>query len=35
MATSPEMRAIEHHRGAGLEGQLNIKTKPRGPDPAA
>jgi uncharacterized protein (DUF1330 family) len=35
MATSPEMRAIEHHRSAGLEGQLNIKTKPRGPDPAA
>jgi len=30
MATSDEMRAIEHHRRAGLAGQLNIKTKPRG-----
>ena len=30
MATSPEMRAIEHHRAAGLAGQLNIRTKPRG-----
>jgi uncharacterized protein (DUF1330 family) len=30
MATSTEMRAIEHHRSAGLAGQLNIKTKPRG-----
>lgn len=29
MATSPEMRAIEHHRSAGLAGQLNIRTKPR------
>ena len=29
MATSPEMRAIEHHRAAGLAGQLNIRTKPR------
>lgn len=28
MATSPEMRAIEHHRAAGLAGQLNIRTKP-------
>lgn len=28
MATSPEMRAIEHHREAGLAGQLNIRTKP-------
>jgi len=27
MATSPEMHAIEHHRKAGLAGQLNIKTK--------
>lgn len=31
MATSPEMRAIEHHRAAGLAGQLNIKTRPIGP----
>jgi uncharacterized protein (DUF1330 family) len=31
MATSAEMRAIEHHRRAGLAGQLNIKTKPRDP----
>jgi uncharacterized protein (DUF1330 family) len=29
MATSPEMHAIEHHRTAGLAGQLNIRTKPR------
>jgi uncharacterized protein (DUF1330 family) len=29
MATSPQMHAIEHHRSAGLAGQLNIKTKPR------
>jgi uncharacterized protein (DUF1330 family) len=29
MATSPEMQAIEHHRKAGLAGQLNIRTKPR------
>ncbi len=29
MATSPEMHAIEHHRKAGLAGQLNIRTKPR------
>jgi len=28
MALSPEMHAIEHHRKAGLAGQLNIKTKP-------
>ena len=27
MATSPEYRAIEKHRAAGLEGQLNIRTK--------
>jgi hypothetical protein len=26
---SPEMRAIEHHRTAGLAGQLNIRTKPQ------
>lgn len=30
MALSPEMRAIEHHRKAGLAGQLNIRTRPRG-----
>lgn len=30
MATSPGMQAIEHHRTAGLAGQLNIKTKARG-----
>ena len=30
MAMSPAMHAIEHHRVAGLAGQLNIKTKPRG-----
>jgi uncharacterized protein (DUF1330 family) len=29
MATSPAMHAIEHHRTAGLAGQLNIRTKPR------
>jgi uncharacterized protein (DUF1330 family) len=29
MATSPGMRAIEHHRVAGLAGQLNIRTMPR------
>lgn len=28
MAMSPQMHAIEHHRKAGLAGQLNIKTKP-------
>jgi uncharacterized protein (DUF1330 family) len=27
MALSPEMHAIEHHRTAGLAGQLNIRTK--------
>jgi uncharacterized protein (DUF1330 family) len=30
MLTSPEYRAIEHHRKAGLAGQLNIRTKPFG-----
>jgi uncharacterized protein (DUF1330 family) len=29
MATSPGMHAIEHHRIAGLAGQLNIRTKAR------
>lgn len=28
MAVSSEMKAIEHHRKAGLAGQLNIRTKP-------
>lgn len=28
MAMSPEMHAIEHHRKAGLAGQLNIRVKP-------
>lgn len=28
MAMSPEMQAIEHHRKAGLAGQLNIRTTP-------
>jgi uncharacterized protein (DUF1330 family) len=28
MGLSPEMHAIEHHRKAGLAGQLNIRTKP-------
>jgi uncharacterized protein (DUF1330 family) len=28
MATSDAYRAIEHHRTAGLAGQLNIRTKP-------
>ena len=28
MAMSPDMHAIEHHRKAGLSGQLNIRTKP-------
>jgi uncharacterized protein (DUF1330 family) len=28
MAMSAEMQAIEHHRKAGLAGQLNIRTKP-------
>jgi uncharacterized protein (DUF1330 family) len=27
MAMSPAMHAIEHHRKAGLAGQLNIRTK--------
>jgi uncharacterized protein (DUF1330 family) len=27
MIRSPEMRAIEHHRVAGLAGQLNIRTR--------
>jgi uncharacterized protein (DUF1330 family) len=27
MATSDAYKAIEHHRFAGLEGQLNIRTK--------
>ena len=30
MAMSTAMHAIEHHRAAGLAGQLNIKTKPGG-----
>ena len=30
MAMSPEMHAIKHHRTAGLAGQLNIRTRPRG-----
>jgi uncharacterized protein (DUF1330 family) len=29
MAISPGMRAIEHHRAAGLAGQLNIRTLAR------
>ena len=29
MAMSREMRAIEHHREAGLAGQLNIRTRPQ------
>jgi uncharacterized protein (DUF1330 family) len=29
MALSPAMHAIEHHRSAGLAGQLNIRTKAR------
>lgn len=29
MMLSPEMRAIEPHRTAGLAGQLNIRTKPQ------
>ena len=28
MATSPKYQAIEHHRIAGLAGQLDIRTKP-------
>ena len=27
MVMSPEMAAIDHHRSAGLAGQLNIRTK--------
>jgi uncharacterized protein (DUF1330 family) len=27
MIRSPEMRAVEHHRAAGLAGQLNIHTR--------
>jgi len=27
MIMSPEMAAIDHHRSAGLAGQLNIRTK--------
>lgn len=29
MALSREMKAIEHHREAGLLGQLNIRTRPQ------
>lgn len=29
MIRSPEMRAIEYHRTAGLAGQLNIRTRPQ------
>ena len=29
MIRSPEMRSIEHHRAAGLAGQLNIRTSQR------
>jgi len=29
MIVSPEMQAVEHHRVAGLAGQLNIRTKPQ------
>lgn len=29
MIRSPEMRAIELHRVAGLAGQLNIRTRPQ------
>ena len=29
MVLSPEMRAIEPHRSAGLAGQLNIRTRQR------
>lgn len=28
MVALPEYKAIEHHRTAGLAGQLNIRTKP-------
>lgn len=30
MVMSPEYNAIDHHRYAGLAGQLNIRTKPLG-----
>jgi uncharacterized protein (DUF1330 family) len=30
MIASPEYQAIEHHRKAGLAGQLNIRTRPVG-----
>ncbi len=30
MISSPEYQAIEHHRKAGLAGQLNIRTSPIG-----
>jgi uncharacterized protein (DUF1330 family) len=30
MIQSPEYQAIEHHRKAGLAGQLNIRTRPMG-----
>ncbi len=30
MVSSPEYQAIEHHRKAGLAGQLNIRTSPIG-----
>lgn len=30
MIALPEYQAIEHHRKAGLAGQLNIRTKPLG-----
>ncbi len=30
MTQSPEYAAIEHHRRAGLKGQLNIRTKAAG-----
>ena len=30
MVGSPEYQAVEHHRLAGLAGQLNIRTKPAG-----
>ncbi len=30
MVSSPEYQAIEHHRKAGLAGQLNIRTNPIG-----
>lgn len=30
MIASPEYQAIEHHRKAGLAGQLNIRTRPLG-----